>query len=224
METSTNANPLEGGAKAAEKWFNDSSAAMMEIYNKQLNVATNFYKNLSGMGMANNSVWNPGKNFTNTLFGNNDLTKWMFNPFSSNGNSVINPFAGTFEKAYNQLTEYNRNLFSMFNNKDASDMQANLTEFGKKYQESLSKQMEASKQIMNSFMEAFNKQVEVATESDKKLMEELNGRFTAAIKQTQDLWANMLNSYKAPAEKEERSYKEDGAATAKKPTRATALA
>lgn len=220
METKTNGNLLDG-AKVAEKWFNDSSAAMMEIYNKQLSVATNFYKNLSGMGNSNG--WNMGKSFTDTLFPNNDLSKWMLNPFSATSASLSNPFMESFEKAYNQLLNYNRNLFPLFNNNSVGNMGIDMNTIGKKYQELMTNQFEASKKIMNTMMETFNKQLEVATETDKKMMEEINEQFSSAFKQDQEFLASILNPNKA-AMKEEKSFREDGLSVLKKQTKSGAVA
>ena len=70
METTKTSDTLLESAKMAEKWMNESSAAVMEIYNKQLNLASGYYTNYI------NSIWSNGKvpggsqQFLDNYFGN----------------------------------------------------------------------------------------------------------------------------------------------------------
>lgn len=207
METKTNENLFEG-IKTNQKWFNDSATAMMEIYNRQLNLTMSFYDNLFSMFPAFGNVWSRNKNLTEAFNANTDLGKWMWRPFTIGNVVPTNPFMDLFDKTYKQLLEYNRNLFSSFT-------ETELEPIGKKYQESITSQLEASKKITNSIQEAFNKQLEVAAESDKKLLDEINGQFNTLMKQNQEFWTAVLNANKAALEKE-KAYKEDGGSAVKK--------
>ena len=46
METTKTNEALLDNAKVAERWFNDTSSSMMDLFNKQLNLTTGFYSNL----------------------------------------------------------------------------------------------------------------------------------------------------------------------------------
>ena len=224
MEAKTNENHL-AGATVAEKWFTDSSAALMEIYNKQLAFATNFYKNMAGISPVRNTKWYTGSYFADNFFMNNDLAKWMWSSFNVTNTNPLYPFMGSFDKIYSQLMEYNSNLLSMFNGKKTSGTEINPSSdiIRNKYQQAITNQIEISKKVTDSIVEAFNKQLGFATENDRKLMEELNERFNSAVKQSQEIWATILNPHKAPL-KEETLSNENAGDVQKKQNKALVVA
>ena len=52
--TKTNKETVIDGAKVSEKWFTETSEAMMNLYNKQLQYTTGLYDNFTHMFFGNN--------------------------------------------------------------------------------------------------------------------------------------------------------------------------
>jgi hypothetical protein len=108
METTKTNGAFIESVKMAEKWFSDTNATMMEIYNKQLNLTTGFYNNMFNSLINNNKGWKDGQMTDSFL--KNDVSKWFPISFSGNGNStnLSNPLQSLFDTMYKQMTEYNQ--------------------------------------------------------------------------------------------------------------------
>ena len=63
METTKTNEALLDNAKVAERWFNDTSSSMMDLFNKQLNLTTGFYSNLLNSTFGNSKGWGVNQGF-----------------------------------------------------------------------------------------------------------------------------------------------------------------
>lgn len=190
METTKTSDTLLESAKMAEKWMNESSAAVMEIYNKQLNLASGYYTNYI------NSIWSNGKvpggsqQFLDNYFGNK-MAKSFWTPYSAlynNGDS--NPLS-SFEKMQKQYMDFNRTLFN--------DMTVRLrtndldwSSVGNEYKGILDKQIEATKKAMSTLFETYQKQLNFTMDTGKEMMNDMSNQFNAIYKQNQKNWSDMM--------------------------------
>src|SRR4051812_35523025 len=97
METTSNnaQDTILEGTKSANKWITDSTNAIMELYKKQLNVASGFYNNFfNSFSEENKDMFNPAKSFTE-MFSNNNNGGMKFTNFFGNGGSNRN-FSNVF--------------------------------------------------------------------------------------------------------------------------------
>jgi hypothetical protein len=143
METTKTTGAFIESVKIAEKWFNDSSATMMDIYNKQLNLTTGFYNNMFNSIINNNKGWKDSQ-IADSFF-KNDISKWFPMSFSGNGNStnILNPLQSVFDTMYKQMTEYNQNILANFNN-HVTNSDTNWDTITKEYMETVEKRLDAS--------------------------------------------------------------------------------
>lgn len=196
MET-TNANPKETvleSAKMAAKWFSDSSAAMTEVYKKQLSVATNFYGNFYNSFLeVNKNLWNPFK-FTGSFLSDKDGPA-TFNPFAALGmnTNFTNQFIFSIDKALKQINDSNQKLFSILSNQIEKNGN-NWNSFNEKYQNVLEHRFNISKNILNSLIETYNKQVEFSIEENAHLQEKFTKELNSLLKESKKLWSDTLNN------------------------------
>lgn len=221
METnktnSANETLLEG-AQTTNKWMNDASSAMMDMYKKQTDMASSFYSNLfNSISGTNKNSTNPLANFSNPFSNGNDMMKNMFAPFNGFG---MNSFSSNpFEKVMKQLTDFNQNLLSSLNKPFGNGNQ----DFGaltENYKNVVEKEMETSKKMMGSLVEAYHKQMEFTMENNKKLQEEMNTQFNQLVKLTQQFWAGAVNNAEQLPHLIEK-FSKDGVAGDKKQTKTT---
>ena len=155
METTANTaqDTILEGTKTANKWINDATNSMIEMYKKQLNVATNFYSNFFNLFTdENKNFFNPAKSFTDLFSGNNNGgMKFMANPFTSLGSngSTSNPLSSMMEKMFKQINEFNQNLAGAFN-KQLESGNVDMNAINEKYQRLTESRVEAIKKITNS--------------------------------------------------------------------------
>ena len=208
---------LNESSKAFEKGFGNTNANVMDMYNKQMHLMTGFYNNYFNPSVGHNKDWNIGQGFGN-VFLNGNLTKMFYNPFSEINTGFSNPLMGmnagfsnpflaSFDKMYKQMMGGNQSLFSAFTNQTQGNT-VDPTEISKKYFETIENQMEASKNVFNSLTEAYSNKVNLSIEINKKAMEEISTQFNLAIKQNQKFWADILESYQAPMNRENKNSKE----------------
>jgi len=186
-------------AKIANKWFGDAATSMMEIYNKQLNIAFGFYNNMFS-SLSNQANRNQTLPFPN-LFGNgNGDAKAFFNPFSwmQDENKVLNPFANVFQNVFKQMNEYNRNWLNTLQN-NFQLQQNDLLVLGEKYQQVMEKDWEATKNSLNAITEAYNTRIDSSIDFNKKLYSELNKLANSIMKGNEEFWMEVGRSYQANA-------------------------
>jgi hypothetical protein len=222
MET-TKSNPasetLLEGAQTTNKWMNDASSAMMDMYKKQADMASGFYSNLfNSFSGANKNSLNPMANFSNPFSNGNDMMKNMFAPFNAFGmtNSSSNPF----EKAIKQLTDFNQNLLSSFG-KPFGNGNQDFDALTENYKNVVEKEVEASKKMIETLTAAYHKQMEFTMENNKKLQEEMSAQFNQLVKLTQQFWAGAVNNAEQLPHLIEK-FSKDGVAGDKKQTKVTA--
>jgi hypothetical protein len=224
METNKT-NPLNEtlseSAKTANKWLNDASSAMMDMYKKQTDMVSGFYSNLfNSISGTGKSSFNPMANFSNPFFNNNDMMKNMFAPFNSFGmnSSSSNPF----ENALKQLTDFNQNMLNSFGKPFGNGNQdfGTLTE---NYKNLVEKKMDVTKKMMESLVSAYHKQMEFTLENNKKLHEEINMQINQLVKLTQEFWAGAANNAEQLPHLIEK-FSKDGVAGDKKQTKANVTA
>src|SRR4051812_35517691 len=115
METTTNnaQDTILEGTKTANKWVTDSTNVMMELYKKQLNMASNFYSNLFNVfSDENKNMFNPARSFTEMFTGNNN-GGMKFTNFFGNGDSsrnFSNIFMSSMDRIFKQMAEFNQSL------------------------------------------------------------------------------------------------------------------
>jgi hypothetical protein len=207
METTqtNNHTPLEG-AKISEKWFNSVNSAMMDIYNKQLNLATSYYTNLLNPTLGSNHSLEKITNPFNTFF-NNGATKNFWFPLGNDGAAFTNPFLHSFDKTYKDLLEYNRNLLTTFN----TELKSNISDWSKvrqEYREFIEKQIDVSKKIAESIAESYNKQGDFSTKSYKESVEKIKKQMDTVFEQNHVFLSNLL---KDPKNGDDNEVKEEKA-------------
>ncbi|MGZ3884909.1 MAG: hypothetical protein ACXVPQ_11195 [Bacteroidia bacterium] len=190
METTKTTDALMEGAKITEQWLKDSSEAMTEIYNKQLNLALGFYNNAFN-AMSGGSKNNTQNSLFNPMVFAQDLGKWSWNPFT--GNTSANPFAGWFEKASQQMQEYNQHLLEITSNA-AKTGETSWAGFFEKYKEVLSGRLGMSSEVLNALNEACTGQMSFTLENNKKVMEQLSRQFAELMKQSQKFWVDAIKT------------------------------
>lgn len=214
METTkTNNETVIEGAKMSEKWFNETSEAMMNVYNKQLQFTTGLYENFANMFFGNTKSWSERQNFSE-LFLNSDLAKWPGVSFTgSNGGSNI--FLSSFDRIYKQTLEYNRNLLASLNN-TMKENQFDWSKINEDYLKSTELQLEISKKMIISLSEMSNKQLDLSIDYNKKVMDEINTQLNALVKQNQKMWTEVYNMQEQQSNVEEKKTKESAKSETKK--------
>jgi hypothetical protein len=180
----TNGNFYEA-TQTANKWANEVSSNLMEIYKKQMDLAFGFYNNLAcSLPEMNKNVWDSNMNFAKPF--NMDGISKLFNPFNwykTDGPSV-DAFASQSEnmgkKALEIANNYTATLHKQFKN-----AQANWSELNEKTQEVVQENWKTRREGINAIAEVCNKQMEALIESNKKLLEEINGQVSSTAKQSE---------------------------------------
>lgn len=211
--TKTSNETVIESAKMSEKWLTETSEAMMNVYNKQLQFTTELYENFSTMFFGNTKGWGERKNFSD-MFLNSDLAKWPGISFSETSSSS-NVFMASFDKMYKQALEYNRNLLASLN----SAMKNNQVDWSKinaEYLKTIEMQLEISKKTIVSLSETANRQLDLSIETNKQLMEKLNVQMSSLMKQNQKLWGDFENTQQEPVNGEDIKNKESNKTEAKK--------
>lgn len=211
--TKTNNETIIEGAKMSEKWFNETSEAMMNAYNKQLQFTTGLYENFTNMFFGSTKNWSDRQNFSE-LFLNSDLAKWPGVSFTgSNGGSNI--FLSSFDRIYKQTLEYNRNLLASLNS-TIKDNQFDWSKINEDYMKSAELQLEVSKKIIVSLSEMSNKQLDLSIDYNNKVMDEINTQLNALVKQNQKMWTEAYNMQEQQSNVEEKKTKESAKSETKK--------
>ena len=205
METTNTNHTEQNGTNTAEKMMNDTSKGMMDMFTKNLNLVSGYYSNLF------NSFSNGNKGLTNnngssTNFMNYDLTKLFSNPFGGMGNSFSNQSLPVFNSLYQQMMDYNNNLFSALSK--GSNTTTDWSEIGKKQEAMIGNRLEATKNMRRSIIEAYTKQLDSVNESSKKMIEETTNQFNLLMKQNQKLWVDMFAMFQTPQKAEEKIAKD----------------
>lgn len=153
METTNSNHTEQSGTKTAEKIMNDTSKGLMDMFTNNLNSITGFYSNLF------NSFSNVNKGNSNygssTNFMHNDFSKFFSSPFNGIGNSFSNQSFSSFNNVYQQMMNYNTNLFSMLSK--GTNTSTDWSEVGKKEQAMIENRLEAGKNMRHSILESYNK-------------------------------------------------------------------
>jgi hypothetical protein len=215
METTKTNGAFIESVKMAEKWFSDTNATMMEIYNKQLNLTTGYYNNMFNSLINNNKGWKDGQMTDSFL--KNDVSKWFPISFSGNGNStnLSNPLQSLFDTMYKQMTEYNQNILANFNSQ-FNNSNTNWDTVSKEYKETVEKRLDASKKILNSISEGYMKELDSTMGNNKKLIDEINEQFNSVIKQNQKFWSEALKPNQMSVDQEDKKSKESNPIVSKK--------
>ncbi len=209
MESTTNNNgKFDGTAQTTNKWFNDLSSAMMDIYNKQSSWMSGFYNNFFGSfpGM-NKNPWNSSLNFPNLFFGKYDGLNSMFTPFNYADGRFINLMTAQYEEAYKGIMDFNKAYFEALQ-EQVDSFQINGNELNNKVQKSVEKEWEATRNIIDSMVDTYNKQSHFSSESNKKFLEETRNLFTASAKRNERLWSEAFKTNQTNGKAEKETEKE----------------
>lgn len=191
---------------------NNLLTSMMDGYQKQLNLVSEFYTNaFNSLTGQHKTLWNPTQNQSNLFFNNAGL-KSLFSPF--NGFVINNTIENPFKKMVKQISDYNHNLIMSLTNQFNNHSSENST--GINYQKLIEERNDASKNYINTLSETFNKQMEATLASNKKLQEETNKQLEEVLKSTQQFWSDTLKMKQNPPPLE--NFSKDGAATEKDKT------
>jgi hypothetical protein len=189
--------------QGANKGFNEINSAAMDIYSKQLNLASSFYKNLFySFPWANKNVWNANIDFAK-YFGADGTSK-LFTPFNW---FKMSDYLGDFfkpqsEDLLSKTIEFNNNWFTELQ-KQLKIMQMNWVESSEKMQEIVMEEWKTTYSSINSLIEAYNKQTDFSIESNRKFMEKINSQLNLAAKQSENFWSDVLKTVQ-PSDKSEQ--------------------
>lgn len=186
-------------AKIANKWFSDATSSMLEIYNKQLNMAFGFYNNLfnSVSGNANRGT---ALAFPNLFSNGNGDSKSFFNPLSwmKGENGAANPFNGIYQNFIKQITDYNRNWLNTL--QGSFHLQQNdLTLINEKYRNLMEKEWETIKNTLNAISKSYNAQLESSIEMNKKISNEWHKLISNFMRSSEEFWTEIAKTYQASA-------------------------
>ncbi|MDF2448497.1 MAG: hypothetical protein K0R26_1001 [Bacteroidota bacterium] len=198
METTnstSNANEtLQESTKVINQWLNEVTNSMTDLYKKQLNLVSGFYGNLfnSFNSESNKNVWNPMKGYSD-LFLNGPLKPGSI-PFTNFGVGN-NPF----EKTFQQITEYNQNLFNSFSRK-LDNGNIDWASINEKYQQAIEKEFEATQKLVKTMIESYNKRVENTVEINKDLQKEFSNQLNELFDLNKQIWADTAKAVKTKEE------------------------
>src|ERR1700740_467844 len=103
--------------QAANKWLNEASSTMMEMYNKQANLVYGFYNNLfNAIGVNKN--WMPNMGFAKSYDGH-EMANAFFPAWSGlfKTNHFMNMCTSQYQDMYKQMAEINGLCSSMMQKK-----------------------------------------------------------------------------------------------------------
>ena len=191
--------------QTANKWLNDASSSVMDMYNKQASLVFGFYNNLfnSLPGMSKNN-WMSNMNFAKPHDGYDMANAFFpaFNLFKTS--SLMNLCASKYEDMYKQITDYN-NLWSSMLQKKSQNAQENWSASAEKMQAIVEKEWKIRNDMASTLLDAYNKQMDVSIELNRKFMEELNNHLNAAFKRNEKFYSDVFKGAHAP-EKEEKEH------------------
>lgn len=204
MET-TNKNDLAQAVKATEKWWSHTNSAMMELWNKQLEVALGYYDNLNS---APANGWY-GNRKPATWFSGANMSGWPWGAFNSEQeDSALSPI-----NTIKQMLKFNRNFFGMFNTPEMDGVE----QWGllnKHYRENLEKRIEAFQRVWQSLIDAGKQQADRSLETSKTLAASINEQIEELLEEDQKIWNDMLKLYGEP--RKDEKLKEQGPVENKK--------
>ena len=206
METTKTNEALLDNAKVAERWFNDTSSSMMDLFNKQLNLTTGFYSNLLNSTFGNSKGWGVNQGFIDNFL-NGNSTKWLSPVSSFSTNNGSSNFFSSYDKMYKQLLESNRHFLSAFSNQVKSN-DIDWNSINKDYKETIDRRIESSRKILSSMTDSYNKQLHFTLDMEKNMFEELNNQFNSVMKQNQKLFSDMLQNYQSSFDTEDKKNRE----------------
>jgi hypothetical protein len=204
MENANTNHTEQSGTKTAEKIMNNTSKGVMDMYTKNLDLVACFYSNLLGsfLPQSNTLNYNP----FSSGFATNDFTKLFSNPFNGTGNGLSNQSLPIFNNVFQQIIDYNANLFSMLSK--GMNFNNDWAELGKKEEAIVENRLEATKNMRHSILESYNKQLDAVNENNMKMMQETTDQFNLLMIQNQKLWADMFSMNQTPAKAEEKIIKD----------------
>ena len=207
METTKSNGAVTDHANVTEKWFTEANNAMMEIYNKQINLASGFYSNLLNSTLGNNKNWN-GNSFSNDNMLSGNFSKLFWNPASnfSGINNSTHVFSA-FDKMYKQLVESNQHFLNTYSNQmnnSANDWDM----INKEYKETFDRRVESSRKILTTISEVYNKQFNFALDSEKSLFEEMHNQLNMLMKQNQKWWKDAIEKPETTFAADDKKNKE----------------
>jgi hypothetical protein len=207
METIKSNGAVTDNAKMSEKWFTEANNAMMEIYNKQINLASGIYSNLLNSTLGNSKNWS-GNSFSNDNMLSNSFSKLFWNPANnfSGVNNSTNLFS-SFDKMYKQLLESNHHFLNEYSNQ-IKNSENDWNTINKEYKDTFDRRVESSRKILTTISEVYNKQFNFALDSEKSLFEEMHNQLNMLMKQNQKWWKDALEKAETASEAEDKKSKE----------------
>lgn len=193
-------NEMFNAGNEAGEWFNESTNAAIDTWKKQADLFFNFWGNAFNMAAdnAHRNTHQSGFNYAN-MFPYSRMFSSFLSPWSmmsQDGQSTGNNISSMYEKAFRQMSEYNKSMLDLFQN--AFHMrQADWTTLSNKYQQAIEEEMTIVRNSMQAVAESFNKQLDFSSEQNKQLMSELNKQFSRSVKNNQELWKEMAKTYEA---------------------------
>lgn len=210
METATfskTGEKLFETAQAANKRFNEMNSTIMDIYSKQLNLASSFYSNLFNyFPWANKNLWNANIDFTKP-FGSDGEPK-LFAPFGwfKTSDYLNNFFKPQTEDLLKKTVEFNNHWLAEVQ-KQLKIVHMSWVELSGKTQEIMEEERKTIYSNINSLIESYNKQSDFSIEASEKFMKKINEQFDLVAKQSEKFWSDISKrvqtSDKAEKEKEQ---------------------
>lgn len=210
----------EETTQAANKWLSDSCSIMAHVYDKQFKSAMDFYNNLfqSFSGASKNE--NEYSRYIPSFFSGNELLTSMMRTFSlyeSNGNLLANLIL-QFEDMYKQTNDFNKNLFTMFQ-EELDRKPNNITELSEKYTKAAEEYWKTTQNITNSLLDTYGKQLNSALELNKKIIAETNDQFRTALDGNKRFWSDIIKNGTGDSNSETKYTEENKDGQSKKQRR-----
>lgn len=176
METKKDNEKKNGEIQVRKNLFNVNTE-LTDVYKKQFDLTIGFFNNFFR------------KNFENSNLNNH-----------SGGSE--NLFSNSIEKSMKQIMQFNKNIFSVLNDKYKGD---GFTQIIDEFKLINKHQLETSAEMMNSIYLNFNKQIEASMNSNIKMVKDMNEQFDLWMKQYKKNAEDIFKIFVEPLNKKEDS-------------------
>jgi hypothetical protein len=193
METTINSKTNEKydeTFQSANKWMNEMGSAMFNIYNRQLNLAFDFYRNLfnsfsseTKTSAENKTNGTNHSNFVPPFLNPGSMFSTLFRPFKMDGNSN-NVFSSQYENMDRQANEFTTGMINTFQ-KEIQQTQRSWSEWNEKCSSIAEDSLRANQDLLNTMAESYFRQINSLMELNKKLFAESGRQFGSFVKQTE---------------------------------------
>lgn len=211
------AEEMNKDVENAMKWFQDTTSAIMETQNKQMEFANDMYSQ-----MVNNYLGEIKMDSFDTSF---DLPKKMMDKMQKNTESfietaktgmktfmdyskqtdsmnfskdILKTMTENFNNQLDLITKVNKNSFDALS-KQFNSSKTTFTPAFEKSKKEIEANFKKSKEAMQEIVDSYSKLKTPSIEANKKMLDDLNKNMNAMAQNNFKLWTELLNNYN-PAE------------------------